>query len=73
MAEFCFDCLQKLDGCLYDPKDFIISDDLDLCEGCGEWKHVVVVRRSVSHLGLLGVLTDALKSLSGWINQIISG
>lgn len=46
MAEFCLECLEKLDEKQYDPDEFVISDDLDLCEGCGQWKHVVVVRRS---------------------------
>ena len=45
MAEFCFDCLCKLDEKKYKKIMFIISKDLDYCEGCGEWKHVVSVAR----------------------------
>lgn len=49
MAEFCLDCLNKINGTNYDESKYIISDDLDLCEGCGEWKPVVVaVRRKNS-------------------------
>ena len=45
MAEFCLDCLNKINGTNYDESKYIISDDLDLCEGCGEWKPVVVAMR----------------------------
>ena len=45
MAEFCFECLCELDETNYKKRDFIISKDLDLCEGCGEWKHVVEIAR----------------------------
>ncbi len=45
MAEFCLECLRELDEINYKEKDFIISKDLDLCEGCGEWKHVVEIAR----------------------------
>ncbi len=44
MSEICLDCLNKLLGTNYSERDFIISDDLDLCEDCGEWKNVVVAR-----------------------------
>lgn len=56
MAEFCLDCLCKLDGKHYNETDFVLSDDLDLCEGCGQWKHVVVIWRQHSLLGDLGLL-----------------
>ena len=56
MAEFCLDCMQKINGRHYDEMDFILSDDLDLCEGCGQWKHVVVVRRRRSLWGDFGLL-----------------
>lgn len=59
MAEFCLECLQKLDGRQYDPKEFVISDDLALCEGCGQWKHVVVMRRSAVNFGII----NAIKAL----------
>lgn len=45
MAEFCLECLRKLDGINYLEDEFELSSDLDLCEGCGQWKHVVVVKR----------------------------
>ena len=42
MAEFCVDCWNELNG-THDPKEtFVLSRDLELCEGCGEWKHTIV-------------------------------
>ena len=45
MAEFCLDCLNKTCGTKFCERDSILSDELDLCEECGEWKRVVVVKR----------------------------
>lgn len=45
MAEFCLDCLRELDGINYNETEFYVSDELELCEGCGEWKHVVIALR----------------------------
>ena len=39
MAEFCKDCFKKM------CPDWIITEvsrENDLCEGCGEWKPVVI-------------------------------
>lgn len=42
VAEFCVDCWNKLNE-TDDPKScFVLSRELELCEGCGEWKRVVV-------------------------------
>ncbi len=42
MAEFCWECHKKLtDGSDLIGK-YVISKELDLCEGCGEWKQVIV-------------------------------
>ncbi|MBR1969728.1 MAG: hypothetical protein IKA17_05180 [Clostridia bacterium] len=45
MAEYCLDCFNKMNGTDYDEYDFVVSKDLDLCEGCGEWKPVVITKR----------------------------
>lgn len=45
MAEFCLDCWNKINQ-TDDPADrYIISNELDLCEGCGKVKHVIVRKR----------------------------
>ena len=42
MAEFCIDCMNKMNGSNYTEKDVCFSENTDLCEGCGEYKHVVI-------------------------------
>ena len=41
LAEFCFKCYKKYTDEYAKEEDFIITDTLDLCEGCGEITHVV--------------------------------
>ena len=48
MAEFCLDCLNKLSNEKYSAFHYHISRDLDLCEECGEYKHVVICRKKWS-------------------------
>ena len=42
MAEFCLDCWNRINGTDDEEDKYILSEELDLCEGCGEWKHVVI-------------------------------
>ncbi len=42
MAEFCLECLNKMNQMNLSEKDVVLSDDLDLCESCGEMKYVVI-------------------------------
>ncbi len=41
MAEFCFECFRKIDGDKSLTENDVIMD-MDLCEGCGEWKPCVI-------------------------------
>lgn len=45
MAEFCFDCINRYKGHSLNKKDFIISKDFTICEGCGEMKQVVIGKK----------------------------
>ena len=45
MAEFCLDCWNKIYYKDYSKWDVKLSLGLDLCEGCGEWKRVVLKKR----------------------------
>ncbi len=45
MAEFCLDCWNKLNEINDSPRRYVISRELDLCEGCGEYKRVIVAER----------------------------
>lgn len=53
MAEFCLECLRELDGINYRKGEFVLSRELELCEGCGQWKRVVVVRSACPPLTVL--------------------
>ena len=46
MAEFCLDCWNKINETNYSKSKYILSDDLDLCEECDEWTHVIVVEKN---------------------------
>lgn len=41
MAEFCFECYNKINGGKCKKENYILSDELELCEGCGKYKRIV--------------------------------
>ena len=45
MAKFCLDCWNKLNNTKHKASKYVISKELELCEGCGEMKNVVVCER----------------------------
>ena len=45
MAEYCPECLNKMTGRKHNKNKYVLSKDLDLCEGCGEWKRIVIKKR----------------------------
>ena len=53
MAEFCLECWNELNGTNDSEKEYIMSKDLDLCEGCGEYKRVIVAERKIYYFGIL--------------------
>ena len=64
MAEFCLDCLNKISETNYPKSKFIISKDLDFCEECGEWTHVVIVERKWYYLRRLRLTVIGAKKKS---------
>lgn len=46
MAEFCLDCWREISGEEATKSRYVLSEELELCEGCGEWKQVIVSERS---------------------------
>ncbi len=46
MSEICLDCLNKGRKKKEPAIKYILSKELDLCEGCGEMKHVVLISRA---------------------------
>lgn len=47
VAEFCLDCWNEINGTDETKDKYVYSKELDLCEGCGEWKHVIVRERGL--------------------------
>ncbi len=45
MAEFCMECLNKISETNFKEKDFILSEELEFCEECYEFKHIVIVSK----------------------------
>lgn len=45
MAEFCYECWSELFGNGESPEELIISKYHTLCEGCAEYKPVVIAHR----------------------------
>lgn len=42
MAEFCLDCFNKMEKANLKKRHVVLSSEEDLCEGCGEYKKVVM-------------------------------
>lgn len=45
MAEFCLDCWNKLNEINDSKHRYLLSWEKDRCEGCGEYKRVVIRER----------------------------
>ncbi len=50
MAEFCVECWSKLNEATLEEKDYVLSKEKDLCEGCGKYKQVIVRMRGKNRL-----------------------
>ncbi len=48
MAEFCLECLNKINDAHDGRWRYIMSLDVDLCEECGEYKRVVITEHIIS-------------------------
>ena len=70
MAEFCLECKNKLDGTNYSEKKYILSDYLDLCEGCGCYKRVIIMETKYYYLHKLRFVLFPFKSI-GFLLRIL--
>ena len=50
MSEYCFHCFNKINEEKESEKRYVMSRELDLCEGCGQYKRVVVKERLWSRM-----------------------
>ena len=46
MAEFCLDCWNKLNHSHKTERDYILSEEWELCEGCGKYCRVIEAERT---------------------------
>ena len=47
MAEFCLKCWNEINKTDDPASKYILSKELDLCEGCGKRTHVIVAQRDL--------------------------
>ena len=45
MAEYCMDCWIELFAGNDSPDEYAVTESLDLCEGCGKYKQVVIGKK----------------------------
>ena len=67
MAEFCLDCWNKINGFEDDERKYIMSKDLDLCEGCGEWKSVIIMERKAYYMHKFAFVTIPIKIIGYFV------
>ena len=58
MAEICLECLRILNEKREPRWKYILSEELDLCEGCGQWKRVIIRERFILIRRMLYALMD---------------
>lgn len=56
MSEFCLECWNKINGTKHSKRRYVLSRDLELCEGCGEWQHVIIMERNGYHMHNYGYI-----------------
>ena len=52
MSEFCLNCWNELNKTNDPPKKYIISEDLDYCDGCGQFVNVIVAEKASRRLNI---------------------
>ena len=50
MAEFCPDCWSELNETNYPKSKYKLSKQSGFCEGCGQWKQVVIAEKKDYYL-----------------------
>lgn len=59
MAEFCLDCLNRLEGTCYTKWDVSLSWSKDICEGCSQLRRTVIcLRKRTIRRQYLGLYDD---------------
>lgn len=50
MAEFCLDCWNRMNGFHRTERDYLLTDEYELCEGCGQFRPVIARERTFKFL-----------------------
>ena len=71
MANFCLECWNAINETNYSPRKYIFSKTLDLCEGCGKQKYIIVIERKSFYLNLLQSFIFPFKFICTAISYIL--
>jgi len=62
MAEFCLECWNKLNETNDSKWRYVLSDEKDLCEECGQYKNVIIIERRWSRFQR--ILSEAISNIT---------
>lgn len=67
MADFCLDCWNKLNKTNGSKRKYILSEELEICEGCGEWKRVIIAKNNSYYTYELRYITLPISIIDSFI------
>lgn len=50
MSEIYLECCNEIMGTNDPPEKYVLSKDLDICEECGEMKHIIIREHIMSNI-----------------------
>lgn len=71
MADFCLDCWNKINKTNDSGRKYILTEDLELCEGCGEWKRVIIAKRNSYYMYELRYVTFPIEIIGDFIYLLL--
>ncbi len=70
MAEFCLECWNRITETNNHVSKYIISEDLELCEGCKKLKNVIVMKRKHSYLCKFLYIVSRFKTMGAMLHTL---
>ena len=70
MADFCLDCWNKINETNGSKRKYILSEDLKLCEGCGEWKRVIIAKHNSYYTYESRYVTLTINIIGGFVRLL---
>lgn len=68
MAEFCLECWNKINNRNDSEDKYILSDEDDFCEACGQWKKIIVMERKYYYLSKVRMVFWPFFAIYGFIH-----